>query len=105
MKVSRIIDGKTIEIELTKDELLEAHNEQEHIWDVSYCSSMLNNMDEESVTAEYGVSKAVAADNIDAIAYEMRRQINKYDLDADYARDVAYTEVLSKVREDLDENF
>lgn len=54
------------EIELTKQELFEAYTEQQHIWDVSNTKSYLGDVytDEE----------------IDAIAYDARRQADKYDL-------------------------
>lgn len=95
MTIKRIVDGEELSFELTKDELLDAHNEQEHLWDCDYCKSMFENFDEEGFLSKYGIIKEHAEKRIDDIAYEMRRQINKYDLDADYARECAFTEVLT----------
>ena len=49
---------------------------------------------------EYGVEKDVAKNYLDDIAYEMRHQINKYELIEDYARTVAFTEVLSAIADE-----
>ena len=59
------------EIELTKQELFEAYTEQQHIWDVSNTKDYLSD--------EY------TDEQIDAIAYEARRQADKYDLEWDDA--------------------
>lgn len=102
MKIKRTIDGKEYEFELTDMELVGAYEEQEHKWDYSYCESMFQDFDDESFVSEYNVDKATAQQYIDEIAYEMRRQINKYDLDSDYARDAAFTEVLSRVAREME---
>ena len=59
------------EIELTKQELFEAYTEQQHIWDVSNTKNYLGDVytDEE----------------IDAIAYDARRQADKYNFEWDDA--------------------
>lgn len=59
------------EIELTKQELFEAYTEQQHIWDVSNTKDYLSD--------EY------TDEQIGAIAYEARRQADKYDLEWDDA--------------------
>lgn len=64
------------EIELTKQELFEAYVEQQHIWDVS------NTRDHLNATRPDG---AYSEDQIDAIAYDARRQADKYDLEWDDA--------------------
>lgn len=86
MKIKRVIHGEEVEIELTKEEIAEACNEQEHLID---CEMVRENLtcgwynefddlsDEEFETA------------IDEIAYEKRRQQNKYELDDVDAVDVA----------------
>lgn len=102
MKIKRTIDGKEYEFELTDMELVGAYEEQEHKWDYPYCESMFQDFDDESFVSEYNVDKTTAQQYIDEIAYEMRRQINKYDLDADYARDAAFTEVLSRVAREME---
>lgn len=95
MRIKREVNGKTVEIELTPVEVRLAYEEYEHVLDVSYCRSKLEEYDEESFKAEYGVTKEEGREELDEIAYEMRHQINKYDLSPDYARDCAFTEALS----------
>ena len=94
MIIKREIDGKTLEIKLTNAEIIEAYTEREHSLDVSFCKSKLEDYDEESFMEEYGVTKEEGRAELDVIAYEMRRQINKYDLDEDYARECAFSEIL-----------
>lgn len=55
------------EIELTPKELYEAYVEQEHIYDVSNTKNYLGD--------------AYTDEEIDAIAYDARRQADKYDLE------------------------
>ena len=88
------IERYGVRYELTPAELLSAYEEQQHVWDVSYCKSKIDSYDDESFQEEYGVSKEEGSSNLDDIAYEMRRQVNKYDLNEDYARDCAFMEVL-----------
>ena len=92
MKIER--NGK--QYELTPEELFLAYTEQEHIWDVSSCQANLESYDEESFREEFGIGKDEARSKLDDIAYEMRRQIDKYDLDFDYARDCAFREILAQ---------
>lgn len=84
MTIKRIIAGTVHEFELTASELYAAHVEQEHIYDTDNVKSQLMICYPNS---EY------TDDEIDAIAWEVRRQINKYDLDFDYAVDEALVEL------------
>ena len=96
MIIKRIIDGNEVSVELTRDELVTAHEEYQHIMDVTYCKGKIEFGSEDAFKEEYGVSKEDAMKQIDAIAYEMRRQADKYDLDDDYARECAFSEILLK---------
>ena len=71
MIISRIINGVEYEFELNSQELYDAYIEQEHKWDVS------------DVDARYG--HLLSDEQVDAVAYEMRRQRDKYDLDFESA--------------------
>lgn len=91
MKIKRTINGIEHEFELTKQERLDAYCEQEHIWDAAYvwyiCSEeieeMYKNEDEQDGFVE-------------DIAYEMRRQIDKYDVSEWYALDEAFKKVTNQ---------
>lgn len=67
MTITRIVNGKELEFELNSSELYNAFIEQEHKWDVS------------DVDGYYG--HILTNQQIDEIAWEMRRQRTKYDLD------------------------
>lgn len=95
MKISREIDGKTYEFELTRDEIYRAFNEQEHIYDVADIEDVVFYMEEEEVLVEYGVSKESFLAMKDEMAYEKRRNMDKYDMSWDYARDEAISSVLA----------
>lgn len=70
MKITREINGVQHEFELTANELYNAHAEQEHIYDTANVKNAISDL-----------SDGLASD----LAYEVRRQIDKYDLDFDYA--------------------
>lgn len=71
MVITRIINGIEYEFELNSNELYNAYIEQEHKWDVS------------DVDARYG--HLLTDEQINSLAYEMRRQRDKYDLDFETA--------------------
>lgn len=75
MIISRIINGVEYEFELNSQELYDAYIELEHEWDVS------------DVDARYG--HVLSDEQVDAVAWEMRRQRDKYDLDFSTALDEA----------------
>ena len=75
MTIERIIDGKRCAFDLTDGELLKAYYEQERISDFDYVKSELS-----EELSELCVDEADRQNTIKAIVYEMRRQINEYDL-------------------------
>lgn len=101
MKIVR--DGK--EIELTKEELRQAYEEQEEIYDIECIRRGIENYLEEY---EYEILK----DNEDFIqeaAWELRRNIDKYDMSFDYAIQDAISEVsgrfLNDLVDDMEDNY
>lgn len=84
MKIIRTIDGRQYHFELDSYELAKAYEEQEFKYDV------------ESVRNRFG--HQYSEEKIEAIASETRRQINKYDLDFDYALEEAVGVVESRER-------
>ena len=66
MKINRTINGKTYAFELNAQELYDAFVEQEHKWDLSDIDAYVGHL--------------YTDDEVDALAWEMRRQRNKYDV-------------------------
>ena len=91
LKISREINGKEMEIPLTRDELSEAFFEQQRIWDESYVRNYLSDRrtDRErrlEFKAQHGVyvGSLMKSDKIiSGIAAEMRRKADKYEM-SDY---------------------
>ena len=91
LKISREINGKEMEIPLTRDELSEAFFEQQRIWDESYVRNYLSDgsTDKErrlEFKAQYDVDvgSLMKSDKIiSGIAAEMRRKADKYGM-SDY---------------------
>lgn len=83
MKIKRVVDGKEVEFELSKQELYEAYAEQEFQWDLEYVKTHLDKYSDEEFLNKFGYTRSTA--DPEAIASEMRRQMNKYELDIDYA--------------------
>ena len=85
MTITRIVNGQNLEFELNSQELFEAYTEQEHKWDVS------------DVDARYG--HLLTDEQVDALAREMRRQRDKYDLDFETAMEEALCNLDYDLRE------
>ena len=95
MKIKRIVDGVEHEFELTREERFDTYCEQQHIWDMDY------------VAIEYGEeveqmckTKAEMDAFIEDVAFEMRRQVDKYNVSEWYALDEAFKKVTSQREED-----
>ena len=93
MTIKREIGGQFAEIELTSHELYQAYIEQEHIFDKNDVENYFEDEDPDFET-EYGCSRAEAMEKLDEIAYEMRRNIDKYDMNWYDAREAAIAEKL-----------
>lgn len=108
MTIKRTIDRKEHEFVLTSGELFDAYCEQEHIWDADYVGSELSEELE-----EFCVDEADRKNIAEAIAYEMRRQIDKYEMSPEYALEKAFNEIkkrresgeLQPVSNSLNETF
>lgn len=88
MTIKRTIDGKEHEFVLTSGELFDAYCEQEHIWDADYVGSELSEELE-----EFCVDEADRRNIANAIAYEMRRQIDRYEMSSECALEEAFNEI------------
>lgn len=91
MKISRVINWEAVEIELTHDEIFMAYCEQEHKFDVDDVDTELDKYEGDGADGasafleEYGITVEQARRNIHRIAYEKRRNMDKYDMDWWYA--------------------
>lgn len=85
MKIGREINGIEYEFELTDNELFNAFEEQEHKFDTENVKNRFIDV----------ISDELAGD----LAYEVRRQMDKYDLSFDYA----FGEAITSFNEDLKE--
>ena len=95
MVIKRTIDGEERIFVLTSMELFNAYSEQEHIWDVDYVESQLENGLFEEIE-DICVDEADRAEIAEEIASEMRRQINKYDLSQEYDFTEAFHEIRNR---------
>ena len=99
MTITREIDGKTREITLTSSEIYGAYVVQQFEFDRGDIEDLICGLNDEDVKECYGISVQEFKDHVDDMAYEMRRQINKYDVSWEYARDEAVKSVISEVTE------
>lgn len=95
MKIKRIVDGVEHEFELTREELFDTYCEQEHIWDAD-CVWYIYSEEIEEMYKNEDEQNGFVED----VAYEMRRQIDKYGVSKEYALDEAFKKVTSQREEE-----
>lgn len=93
MKIQR--DG--IQIELTDEELFAAYCEQEHKFDLDSCKCYLDATYCEEEWSD-DLSDEQKAEIIEEAASELRRNINKYDMDFNHAISDAFETVIKEGR-------
>ena len=96
MKIIREINGEKKTFELTDEEMLLAYYEQQAIFDVQDIKDTVSGWSDEWNQDTYHVSSKEFFDMAEEAALEMRRNINKYDMEWSYARDQAITDVIRK---------
>lgn len=96
MKITRVINGSNVEIELTPAEMLDAYYEKEHQFDKQDIQDLYNWLDPEDIEQTYHITKAKLDEGLDEMAYEMRRDIDKWGDSWESARDCAFNNYLSK---------
>lgn len=89
MKIKREVNGQEYEFELTWREAQETFCEFQHECDREDVEMLIECMSDNDVMDVYGVSRDVFEGLVEDIAIRMRRNIDKYDNDLDYARDEA----------------
>lgn len=83
-KVKIIRDGK--EIELTSDELYQAYEEKQHLYDMMDIEFELDVYDDDELVEQYGMTREQLNKLVSEMAYRMRKYIDKYDMDFEDAR-------------------
>lgn len=96
MTIKRMVNGTEVEFELSDRELYNAYKEQEHEFDTEDVLDVFDAYEDNELVETYGKTRkdleAMAGD----IAYEMRRNIDKYEMSWEYARDDAVKQMLGK---------
>ena len=95
MKIKRNIDGREIEIELTAHEMWDAYIEKQHQFDVEDIEDYFYGCEDDELIEKYLKTGEEIKQLYEAIANEMRRNIDKYDMDWQYAREEAIHQILS----------
>ena len=96
MTIERVIDGKTVTIELTAEEEYQAYCSQQFRFDRMDVEDVMDFCDDETFEDEYGVQPAVFETLVDDMASELRRNIDKYDMSWQAARDDAIKTVIAE---------
>ena len=96
MKITRIINGINVEIELTSTEMLDAYCEKQTQFDKQDIQDLYNWLSPEEIESTYHITKEKLDAGLDEMAYELRRNIDKYDMHWDSARDEAFNDYLTK---------
>lgn len=101
MTITREIDGKAVEIELTDDELHTAYEAKQFQFDRADMEDYLINYDDcsDDFKEQYGQEYANAMDNLDELARLMRRNITKWDVSWEYARGQAIEDWVSDLKQ------
>lgn len=94
MIIKREINGSAVEIELTDFELYNAYMVKQHMFDICDVEDAFNAFDDSELKDMYGLTFEEIKPKIPVIADEMRRNIDKYDMGWQEARDEAIREIL-----------
>ena len=97
MNITREINGVIHEIELTDNELYQAYLEKEFQFDRMDVEDVFDGISDDDLIEAYGVGFDAIAPLIDEMAEQKRRNMDKYDMSWDYARDDAIRYVLGNL--------
>ena len=98
MKIEREVNGTMMVFELTDDELYEAYKEKEFMFDVQDIEDVVCGWSDEEFEDSYGIPKEVFDSLVHQMAYQKRRNQDKYDMSWDYARDDAIRTVVAEYK-------
>ena len=96
MKITREVNGQTVEFELTNKEMMDTFFEQQKAFDAQDIEMLVESFSEEDFIEIYGLSPSVVLENAEEIGSRMRKNIEKYDMDWESARDEAVSDWCSE---------
>ena len=96
MKIQRTINGVNFNIELLPEELVAAYFEQERKFDIEDIVSYGEMFEQRELVDYLGCDYKTFLSLKEEMAQEMRRNIDKYDMDWSSARDEAVRDVINK---------
>ena len=96
MKITREVNGQTVEFELTHKEMIDTFLEQQEAFDAQDIEMLVESFSEEDFIEIYGLSRSVVLKNAEEIGSRMRKNIEKYDMDWESARDEAVSDWCSE---------
>ena len=79
MKIVRVINGVETEIELTDRELWEAFEEEQHKCDLSDIDNAFEDLTDDELIEDYGVTREKIEELKEAMAYKYRKYRDHYD--------------------------
>lgn len=94
MRISRTIGGVSIPIELTKEELIEAYSEQQHLDDKEDISEYFDSMDDDGIFCSYGLARSEIELMLDEMATLKRHYILKRGMSCEDAIEKAISNVI-----------
>lgn len=98
VSIKRTIGNREYEFELTSQEMMDAYYEMQFKFDRDdVCDAVLPWPGDEALYEVNGVHWSLVEPHIDEIAIDMRRNINKYDMAWQEARDVAINECTERI--------
>ena len=96
MEIVRVINDVKHTIRLTSEELFEAYEEEQHNLDVDDIKDYFNGFSDDNYVEYFGLCRNKLTALTDEMATEMRRNIDKYDMHWDTARDEAINTVIRR---------
>ena len=96
MKIAQEINGNTVEIELTEDELYDAYNEQKTLFDKEDVREELVSGRMDTLMDDYGLTMGEADALVDEMVYRVQRNISKYGMTREAALCIGVKEVLEE---------
>ena len=98
MTITRSINGVEQDFELTLEELTRAYYERQEKFDEEDIISLVDYISDKTCSLVYDVTKEQFYELVPEMAGEMRRNMEKYDMEFSAARDMAVQDVLAKAK-------
>lgn len=96
--ITKMINGEQMQIGLTRQETYQIYEQYEHLCDLDYVKSYIEIYTDDDIAIEgTGLTVNELNEHTDAIAWEMRRQMDKYEVDQDFAIEEAFKIIKNEV--------